>query len=274
MVGGLPKVRRCKVGRLKESRPSIVSDLGVLIITHHPLHFHRSMSDFISFLCIYQTLDLRDGGLDYLGKGVSKVASNVNTIIDPAIVGNDPTDQTGTDNYMVQNMMKLRTSRAGSSKRIQRLADMKRLAYMNKTILAPCVLLNRPTKLVWVIIMDRVTVKIMSCSCKMADITDEGVSYHGSALEEVYGDEEFSRKGDECVTAMANRIATVFASMLEFPFVRYRAAKSLDPKTMTTFCDLIPTKLAAAVWNNLMKYKTLNHFPQIETCDLLISILK
>ncbi|CAH1444055.1 unnamed protein product [Lactuca virosa] len=359
MVGGLPKVRRCKVGRLKESRPSIVSDLGVLIITHHPLHFHRSMSDFISFLCIYQTLDLRDGGLDYLGKGVSKVASNVNTIIDPAIVGNDPTDQTGTDNYMVQKHDETKNE-------IQRLADMKRLAYMNKTILAPCVLLNRPTKLVWVIIMDRVTVKIMSCSCKMADITDEGVSLveqihkrrqpvpsmdvavyyiqptkenlhfllanmagkvplykevyvffsssvskelvadikkepsiksrlrgmkemnleyfaihsqcfitdHGSALEELYGDEEFSRKGDECVTAMANRIATVFASMLEFPFVRYRAAKSLDPKTMTAFCDLIPTKLVAAVWNNLMKYKTLNHFPQIETCDLLISILK
>ncbi|KAL4592808.1 hypothetical protein LXL04_005813 [Taraxacum kok-saghyz] len=212
-----------------------------------------------------------------------------------------------------------------------------------------------------VLIMDRVTVRIMSCSCKMADITDEGVSLveqiqkrrqplpsmdavyyiqptkenvdklladmsgksplyrdayvffsssisrdliadikkeptikgrlrgmkemnleffaidsqcfitdHGNALEELYGDEENFRKGDECLNAMANRIATVFASMLEFPFVRYRAAKSLDPTTMTTFCDLLPTKLAAAVWNNLMKYKSLTHFPQIETCDLLI----
>ncbi|XP_071693024.1 SNARE-interacting protein KEULE-like isoform X3 [Rutidosis leptorrhynchoides] len=27
-----------------------------------------------------------------------------------------------------------------------------------------------------VLIMDKVTIKIMSCSCKMADITDEGVS--------------------------------------------------------------------------------------------------
>ncbi|CAH1438269.1 unnamed protein product [Lactuca virosa] len=98
------------------------------------------------------------------------------------------------------------------------------------------------------------------------------ITNHGSALEELYGDEEFSRKGDECVTAMANRIATVFASMLEFPFVRYRAAKSLDPKTMSKFCNLIPTKLAVAVWNNLMKYKTLNHFPQTETCHLLISM--
>ncbi|KAI3822147.1 hypothetical protein L1987_09729 [Smallanthus sonchifolius] len=95
-------------------------------------------------------------------------------------------------------------------------------------------------------------------------------SQHGKALEELYGDEEVSRNGDECLTAIANRIATVFASMLEFPFVRYRAAKSLDPTTMTTLCDLVPTKLAAAVWNCLMKYKTLTNFPQIETCDLLI----
>ncbi|KAI3687468.1 hypothetical protein L1987_81165 [Smallanthus sonchifolius] len=96
------------------------------------------------------------------------------------------------------------------------------------------------------------------------------ITEHGKALEELYGDEEVSRNGDECLTAMANRIATVFASMLEFPFVRYRAAKSLDPTTMTTLCDLVPTKLAAAVWNCLMKYKTLANFPQIETCDLLI----
>ncbi|KAJ9555304.1 hypothetical protein OSB04_009918 [Centaurea solstitialis] len=96
------------------------------------------------------------------------------------------------------------------------------------------------------------------------------ITDHGRALEEFYGDEEVNRKGDECLTAMANRIATVFASMLEFPFVRYRAAKSLDPTTMTTFCDLVPTKLAAAVWNCLMKYKSLANFPQIETCELLI----
>ncbi|XP_076950625.1 SNARE-interacting protein KEULE-like isoform X2 [Bidens hawaiensis] len=96
------------------------------------------------------------------------------------------------------------------------------------------------------------------------------ITDHGKALVELYGDEEVSRNGDEYLTAMANRIATVFASMLEFPFVRYRAAKSLDPTTMTTLCDLVPTKLAAAVWNCLMKYKTVANFPQVETCDLLI----
>ncbi|KAL0445996.1 UNVERIFIED_CONTAM: SNARE-interacting protein KEULE [Sesamum latifolium] len=91
------------------------------------------------------------------------------------------------------------------------------------------------------------------------------------ALEELFGDEESSRKGDACLNLMATRIATVFASLREFPFVRYRAAKSLDPTTMTTFRDLIPTKLAAGVWNCLTKYKTnLPNFPQSETCELLI----
>ncbi|KAL0373081.1 UNVERIFIED_CONTAM: SNARE-interacting protein KEULE, partial [Sesamum calycinum] len=91
------------------------------------------------------------------------------------------------------------------------------------------------------------------------------------ALEELFGDEESSRKGDACLNLMATRIATVFASLREFPFVRYRAAKSLDPNTMTTFRDLIPTKLAAGVWNCLAKYKTnLPNFPQSETCELLI----
>lgn len=222
---------------------------------------------------------------------------------------------------------------------------------------------SKDSKSAWkVLIMDKLTVKIMSYSCKMADITEEGVSLvediykrrqplpsmdaiyfiqptkenvvmflsdmagksplyrkafvffsspiakelvnyikrdssvlsrigalremnleyfandiqcfttdNERALEELYGDEEGSRKGDLCLNVMANRIATVFASLREFPYVRYRAAKSLDPTTMTTFRDLIPTKLAAAVWNSLTKYKsTLPHFPQTETCELLI----
>uniref|UniRef100_A0A5B6YR19 Putative SNARE-interacting protein KEULE-like isoform X1 n=1 Tax=Davidia involucrata TaxID=16924 RepID=A0A5B6YR19_DAVIN len=219
------------------------------------------------------------------------------------------------------------------------------------------------SKSTWkVLIMDKVTVKIMSYSCKMADITEEGVSLvediykrrqplptmdaiyfiqptkenvimflsdmsgrtplykkafvffsspvpremvnhikrdasvlarigalremnleyfaidgqgfitdNERALEELFGDEEGSRTGDACLNVMSTRIATVFASLREFPFVRYRAAKSLDPTTMTTFRDLIPTKLAAGIWNCLMKYKAnLPNFPQTETCELLI----
>jgi syntaxin-binding protein 1 len=33
-----------------------------------------------------------------------------------------------------------------------------------------------------VLIMDEVTVKVMSCTCKMADITDEGISCESSSL--------------------------------------------------------------------------------------------
>ncbi|CAN6166480.1 unnamed protein product, partial [Urochloa humidicola] len=36
---------------------------------------------------IYEALELRDGGSDYLGKGVLKAVNNVNSIIGPAIIG-------------------------------------------------------------------------------------------------------------------------------------------------------------------------------------------
>ncbi|XP_028785271.1 SNARE-interacting protein KEULE-like isoform X3 [Neltuma alba] len=213
-----------------------------------------------------------------------------------------------------------------------------------------------------VLIMDKLTVKIMSHSCKMADITDEGVSLvedlykrrqsfptmdaiyfmqptkenviiflsdmsgkaplyrkafvffsspiskdlimnikkdtmvlprisalremnleyfaidsqgfvtnNDRALEDLFGNEENNHRGDACLNEMATRISTVFASLREFPFVRYRAAKSLDATTMTTFRDLIPTKLAAGVWDGVVKYKkTIPNFPQTETCQLLI----
>ncbi|XP_042045975.1 bifunctional enolase 2/transcriptional activator [Salvia splendens] len=53
---------------------------------------------------IYEALELRDGGSDYLGKGVSKAVNNVNNIIAPALVGKDPTDQTAIDNFMVHQL--------------------------------------------------------------------------------------------------------------------------------------------------------------------------
>ncbi|KAK6142909.1 hypothetical protein DH2020_023257 [Rehmannia glutinosa] len=214
-----------------------------------------------------------------------------------------------------------------------------------------------------VLLMDKVTVKVMSHSCKMSDITDQGVSLvedlyrrrqplpsmdaiyfiqpskeniimflsdmsgreplyrkayvyfsapvpkdlvtrikndasvlprigalremnleyfaidnqgfttdHERALEELFGDDaENSRRFDACLNIIATRIATVFASLKEFPFVRYRAPKGLDSATMTTFRDLVPTKLAAAVWNSITTYKSsIPNFPQTETCELLI----
>jgi enolase len=53
---------------------------------------------------IYEALELRDGGSDYLGKGVLKAVDNVNSIIGPAIIGKDPTEQVDIDNFMVQQL--------------------------------------------------------------------------------------------------------------------------------------------------------------------------
>ncbi|KAJ6834961.1 enolase [Iris pallida] len=53
---------------------------------------------------VYEALELRDGGSDYLGKGVAKAVENVNAIIGPALVGKDPTEQTLIDNFMVQEL--------------------------------------------------------------------------------------------------------------------------------------------------------------------------
>lgn len=63
----------------------------------------------------------------------------------------------------------------------------------------------------------------------------------------------------------------VFAYSQELPYVRYRAAKTLDGSGVTTARELVPTKLAAAVWETLDKYKTtIPNFPQTGTCELLI----
>lgn len=53
---------------------------------------------------IYEALELRDGGKDYMGKGVLKAVQNVNEIIGPALVGKDPSEQTAIDNFMVQQL--------------------------------------------------------------------------------------------------------------------------------------------------------------------------
>lgn len=39
------------------------------------------------------------------------------------------------------------------------------------------------------------------------------ITDHERALENLFGDEESSRKGDACLNVMASRIATVFASL-------------------------------------------------------------
>ncbi|XP_027336602.1 protein transport Sec1a-like [Abrus precatorius] len=92
-----------------------------------------------------------------------------------------------------------------------------------------------------------------------------------TAMGELYGNVENTRRFNTCLNTMAIRIATVFASMKELPYVWYRAAKGSDESTPTATRELVPTKLACAVWDMVSKYKsTIPSFPQNETCDLLI----
>ncbi|XP_049350846.1 protein transport Sec1a-like isoform X2 [Solanum verrucosum] len=214
-----------------------------------------------------------------------------------------------------------------------------------------------------VLIMDKVTVKVMSSTCKMADITDQGVSLvedlfrrrqplptmdaiyyiqpskenvvmflsdmsgreplyrkayvyfshpipkdlvarikndtsviprigalgemnfeyfpidsqgfvtdHERALGELFGESaQNSRRAEASLNVMASRISTVFASLKEFPFVRYRASKGQDGSTATNFRELVAGKLATAIWNNITTYKSsIPNYPQKETCELLI----
>ncbi|XP_024996537.1 protein transport Sec1a [Cynara cardunculus var. scolymus] len=213
-----------------------------------------------------------------------------------------------------------------------------------------------------VLIMDKVTLKVMSASCKMTDITDQGISLvedlfkrrqpmpsmdviyfiqpikenivmflsdmsgreplyrkafiyfscstpkelithiksdmsvvprigalremnleyfpiesqafttdHDRALQDLYSQAaENSRQFDVCMNTMASRIATVFASLKEFPVVWYRS-KGMDGSSAATLRDLVPVKLASAVWNCITMYKTtIPNFPQTETCEFLI----
>lgn len=54
---------------------------------------------------IYEALELRDGDKKrYAGKGVLKAVENVNKIIRPALIGKDPVDQKGLDNFMTQKL--------------------------------------------------------------------------------------------------------------------------------------------------------------------------
>jgi hypothetical protein len=54
---------------------------------------------------VYEALELRDKDPNvYMGKGVLKAVSNVNSIIGPALLGRDPTAQKAIDDFMVQTL--------------------------------------------------------------------------------------------------------------------------------------------------------------------------
>ena len=50
----------------------------------------------------YEAVELRDGGSDYMGKGVLKAVANVNDVIAPELLGYDVFDQRAIDDLMIQ----------------------------------------------------------------------------------------------------------------------------------------------------------------------------
>ncbi|KAL6606261.1 hypothetical protein ACP70R_041914 [Stipagrostis hirtigluma subsp. patula] len=96
------------------------------------------------------------------------------------------------------------------------------------------------------------------------------VTDHDNALNDLYGaNQNNSKKFNDTVSTMATRIATAFASLKEYPCVRYRAPKGGDASAHKF--DMVPKWLATAVWDIVSKYKsTIPEFPQKETCELLI----
>ena len=49
----------------------------------------------------HEAVELRDGGVNYLGKGVMKAVRNVNNILAPALIGKSVFNQTDIDNLML-----------------------------------------------------------------------------------------------------------------------------------------------------------------------------
>lgn len=50
----------------------------------------------------YEAVELRDGGAEYGGKGVTKAVGNVNQVIAPAVTGHDVFDQRGIDAALIE----------------------------------------------------------------------------------------------------------------------------------------------------------------------------
>ncbi|GAB2272240.1 Enolase [Dionaea muscipula] len=90
-----------KARQIFDSRgnPTVEADVGLSDGT-----FARAAVPSGASTGVYEALELRDGGSDYLGKGVLKAVKNVNDIIGPALIGKDPTQQTEIDNFMVQQL--------------------------------------------------------------------------------------------------------------------------------------------------------------------------
>ncbi|RZB92187.1 Enolase isoform B [Glycine soja] len=94
-------IKAVKARQIFDSRGNPTVEVDVILSDGS---FHRAAVPSGASTGVYEALELRDGGSDYLGKGVLKAVENVNSIIAPALLGKDPTKQTEIDNFMVQQL--------------------------------------------------------------------------------------------------------------------------------------------------------------------------
>lgn len=94
-------IQKVKARQIFDSRgnPTVESDVFLSDGT-----FARAAVPSGASTGVYEALELRDGGKDYLGKGVQKAVDNVNSIIGPALVGKNPVDQVAIDDFMVKEL--------------------------------------------------------------------------------------------------------------------------------------------------------------------------
>jgi len=53
---------------------------------------------------VYEALELRDGGKDFMGKGVANAVKNINEVIGPKIISMDPREQRKIDTFMIEDL--------------------------------------------------------------------------------------------------------------------------------------------------------------------------
>ena len=93
-----PSITKVEARQIFDSRgnPTVEAD-----VTTHKGTFTAAVPSGAS-TGIHEAVELRDGGNDYMGKGVTKAVNNVNTVLAPALIGMDPTKQEEIDNKMIE----------------------------------------------------------------------------------------------------------------------------------------------------------------------------
>ncbi|KAE8782643.1 Enolase 2 [Hordeum vulgare] len=152
-----------EVGVISRADGSALFEMGntrVIAAVYGPREVHEFLASE-GENCVYEALELRDGGSDYLGKGVSKLSAfevfllvnqiimpngpnsasvafqavdNVNSIITPALIGKDPTAQTELDNFMVQQLDGTKNEWGWCK---QKISLMPILAYLHEFMILP-----------------------------------------------------------------------------------------------------------------------------------------